>query len=58
MLVLSRKEGQQIVLHPDGKVLSEEIRFNVEHIGKSVVQISIDAPSQIRIVRGELNQKD
>ena len=47
MLVLSRKEGEQIVL--DGDIVVE-----VLHIGKQRVRLGIAAPATTRILRKEI----
>ena len=51
MLVLSRKAGETI--HIDG-----QIKVTVVRISGNRVKIGIDAPSQMRIVRNELNEWD
>ncbi len=48
MLVLSRKEGEQIVIG-DGVVLT------INRIAGNRVAIGIEAPRDVRIVRGELD---
>lgn len=50
MLVLTRKSGQQVVI--DGN-----ITLKVTRISGNRVTIGIDAPSDVRIVRGELAQE-
>ena len=47
MLVLSRKEGQRIMI-------GDEITIVVSRIKGNRVSIAIEAPEQVRIVRGEL----
>jgi len=47
MLVLSRKDGQQIVI-------GEDITVSVVRLEGNRVQIGIDAPQSVRIVRREL----
>jgi carbon storage regulator len=51
MLVLSRKRGEKVVIGKDITLTIEEIRGNR-------VRISIDAPDQVRILRGELLGKE
>ena len=51
MLVLSRKAGETIYI--DG-----QIKVTVVRISGNRVRIGIDAPSQMRIVRNELNEWD
>ena len=48
MLALSRKPGQSIVIPELG------IKFYIYKVQGSTVQISIDAPKEIKILRGEL----
>ena len=48
MLVLSRKVGEQVVLP------LHHISIQVQRIGRAQVQIGIEAPEYVRIVRGEL----
>lgn len=50
MLVLSRKEGQDIIL-------GDNIVVRVMRTQGNRVQIGIDAPSDVRITRGELEAK-
>lgn len=50
MLVLSRKEGQDIIL-------GDNIVIRVMRTQGNRVQIGIDAPSDVRIARGELQAK-
>ena len=47
MLVLSRKIGEEIII--DGK-----IRIVVNRISGSRVSLAVDAPSDVRVMRGEL----
>lgn len=51
MLVLSRKEGQQLVL-------GDNIVLTINRISGNRVAIGIDAPKEVRIVRGELDRRD
>ena len=50
MLVLSRKESQQVVI--DGNIV-----LRVNHISKGRVSIGIDAPHDVHIRRGELVER-
>lgn len=57
MLVLSRKSKQTIVLKASGKaVLPGDITISIEKIRGNVVSIAINAPDDVRILRGELPQ--
>ncbi|MEO1924363.1 carbon storage regulator CsrA [Caminibacter sp.] len=47
MLVISRKENQKIKI-------GEDIELVIVEIGKNQVKIGIDAPQNIKILRGEL----
>ena len=49
MLVLSRKSGEEIVI-------GDNIRLVVNRISGNRVTIGIKAPSDVHIVRGELNE--
>ena len=51
MLVLSRKEGEQLVI-------GDNIVLTVNRINGNRVSIGIEAPRDIRIVRGELNRNE
>jgi len=51
MLVLSRKEGEQLIIG-DGVVLT------VSRISGNRVAIGIEAPRSVRIVRGELERRE
>lgn len=48
MLVLSRKENEEIQLPELG------VKIRVLKTGKSSVKIGIEAPSEVRVMRGEL----
>lgn len=48
MLVLSRKEGEQIVI-------GDNIRVSISKISGSRVRVAIDAPDEVVIRRGELH---
>ncbi len=50
MLVLSRKTNQQIII-------GDDIRITLLRIEGNKVRIGIDAPKQIRVLRGELNSE-
>ena len=47
MLVLSRKIGEEIIIDGD-------IRIIVNRISGNRVSLAIDAPSDVRVMRGEL----
>ena len=47
MLVLSRKVGQQLVI-------GDNIRITINRVGGSRVTLGIEAPDDVRVVRGEL----
>jgi carbon storage regulator len=49
MLVLSRKPGETIHI-------GDKIKITVMRIQGSRIRIAIDAPAEIRILRGELDQ--
>lgn len=49
MLVLSRKEGEQLVI-------GDNIVVTVSRIAGNRVSIGIEAPRDVRIVRGELER--
>lgn len=51
MLVLSRKVGEQLIL-------GDNIVLTVNRISGNRVSIGIQAPREVSIVRGELNQKE
>ena len=51
MLVLSRKEGEQLMI-------GENIVLTINRISGNRVAIGIDAPRDVRIVRGELQRND
>lgn len=48
MLVLSRKEGEKIII-------GEGVVLTINRIAGNRVAIGIEAPRNIRVVRGELN---
>jgi carbon storage regulator len=47
MLVLSRKCGQTVCI-------GQDITITFLTVGRQVMKVGIDAPSQVRILRGEL----
>jgi carbon storage regulator len=51
MLVLSRKEGQQLII-------GDNIVLTINRISGNRVAIGIDAPREVRIVRGELERHE
>ena len=51
MLVLSRKEGEQLVI-------GDNIVLTINRISGNRVALGIEAPREIRIVRGELERHE
>ncbi len=51
MLVLSRKEGEQLLI-------GDNVVLTITRISGNRVAIGIEAPRDVRIVRGELDRKD
>ena len=51
MLVLSRKEGEQLVI-------GDNIVLTINRISGNRVAIGIEAPREVRIVRGELERHE
>lgn len=51
MLVLSRKEGEKLVI-------GENITVVVSRVAGNRVTLGIEAPADVRIVRGELKPQD
>lgn len=51
MLVLSRKEGEQLLI-------GDNIVLTINRISGNRVAIGIEAPREIRIVRGELERHE
>jgi carbon storage regulator len=49
MLVLSRKQGEQLLI-------GDDIVLTINRISGNRVAIGIDAPREVRIVRGELER--
>lgn len=54
MLVLSRKVHQTIILKLAGTVVSLEVR----RITPTRVVIAVEAPEQVKILRGEVEDED
>ena len=50
MLILGRKEGEEILLGND-------IKIKVVEVSKGVVKIGIDAPREVLVLRGELKDR-
>ncbi len=50
MLILGRKEGEEILLGSD-------IKIKVVEVSKGVVKIGIDAPREVLVLRGELKDR-
>lgn len=50
MLVLSRKLGESIRI-------ADDIEITIIRVGGRQVRLAIEAPSSIRIIRGELEQR-
>ena len=53
MLILTRRPGETLVLQTDHEEI--EIQFGLD--GRQI-KVSIDAPPSVRIVRGELLERD
>ena len=51
MLVLSRKEGEQLLI-------GDNIVLTINRISGNRVAIGIEAPREVRVVRGELNRHE
>lgn len=51
MLVLSRKEGEQLII-------GDDIVLTVSRISGNRVAIGIEAPRNVRIIRGELERRE
>lgn len=51
MLVLSRKEGEQLLI-------GDNIVLSINRIAGNRVAIGIEAPREVKIVRSELNRHD
>jgi carbon storage regulator len=49
MLVLQRKKGETLLL-------GEDIRITVTEVGNDAVKLAIDAPRNVTILRGELQE--
>jgi len=55
-LVLGRKYGERIVVYLPG---GQKMTISVEpHKNNGVVKVCIDAPREIRVLRGELDDKE
>lgn len=52
MLVLSRRVGEELVLP------GVQVRFTVLSVSGGQIRIGIEAPSAVRILRGELDASD
>lgn len=50
MLILGRKEGEEILLGND-------IKLKIVEINKGTIKIGIDAPKEVLVLRGELKDK-
>ena len=50
MLILGRKEGEEILLGND-------IKIKIVEVSKGMVKIGIDAPKEVLVLRGELKDK-
>lgn len=50
MLILGRKEGEEILLGND-------IKVKIVEVNKGTIKIGIDAPKDILVLRGELKDK-
>ncbi|QDS95224.1 Carbon storage regulator [Roseimaritima multifibrata] len=51
MLVLSRKEGERLVI-------GDNVTITVNRINGNRVTLGIEAPREVRIVRGELDKRE
>lgn len=51
MLVLSRKEGEQLLI-------GDNVVLTINRISGNRVAIGIEAPRDVRIVRGELDRRE
>lgn len=51
MLVLSRRENEQLSI-------GDEITITIVRIGRGAVRIGIDAPSEMKVLRVELEDSD
>jgi len=49
VLILSRKLGESVLL-------GDDVSITVLEVSKGVVKLGIDAPKEIRILRGELSE--
>jgi carbon storage regulator CsrA len=51
MLVLSRREGEEIILRHDN---GDEITVKLCEVGSRVVKVGVEAPQSYKILRSEL----
>lgn len=51
MLVLSRKEGEQLII-------GDDIVLTISRISGNRVAVGIEAPRSVRIIRGELERRE
>ena len=51
MLVLSRKEGEQLLI-------GDDIVLTINRISGNRVAVGIEAPRNIRVIRGELEKRE
>lgn len=49
MLVLQRKKGETLLI-------GDNIRISVMEVGADAVKLAIEAPKEVRILRGELEE--
>jgi carbon storage regulator len=54
MLVLSRRVPEELVLFDKDNLQAKPVRLTVVRIKGGLVRIGVDAPDNIRIVRGEI----
>lgn len=58
MLVLSRKETEQIMVAKNGSFEVEGITITIVRIDRGKIRIGISAPADYKIMRGELLSRD
>lgn len=51
MLVLSRKEGEQLLI-------GDDVVLTINRLSGNRVAIGIDAPREVRVIRGELKRHE